>query len=459
MDLIKLFQKQPQSATPVVMAQKQLGYPDRRAFQFLSGNWVLLQENYSTYIDKGFKNIPYVYAIVDQIAEKFSDAPRELMRVKNKKMAKGYDQLMKSGRTTKDFFMAKMLMIKAMEEVPEDHPYYILMNSPNPITPTEKTFNYMRCGYLALTGNNYAYAATPGMGPNANAPKQWWIVPSPTCAPIVGDYLDPIKGYRTSYFELDEIAPELIQHVKLSNFMSSNHSLEDTLVGMSPMRPLITTNSQLTAAERANGIGLTNMAPAGLLSGEAKDELSEEDGGKIQEGFTQRHTGQEEYKKIIVSPTRIHWTEIGFSPVEMQILEFMDKAEERIAKVYHYPLGLLNSKGEVANETINSRRMITDAVLPYIRRFDDADTQAVKQWYNDQNLKVVTDLQYFPELQEDMVRISTWLKDAYWLTLEEKRQVMDYQEQWKGTMLIPSGLDSIENILAKPLDGGNEDEL
>jgi phage portal protein BeeE len=113
----------------------------------------------------------------------------------------------------------------------------------------------------------------------------------------------------------------------------------------------------------------------------------------------------------------------------MQILEYMDKAEEQIAKVYHYPLGLLNSKGEVANESINSRRLITDAVMPYIRRFDDADSQSVKMWYNDPTLQVITDLSYYTELQEDMQKVVQWLKDAYWLSTDEKRRVMDYEEE------------------------------
>jgi hypothetical protein len=49
-----------------------------------------------------------------------------------------------------------------------------------------------------------------------------------------------------------------------------------------------------------------------------------------------------------------------------------------------------------------------------------------------------------------MTMMAGWLKDAYWLTIEEKRKVMDYEEQWSGTMLIPSGYDTLNNILAAP---------
>ena len=458
MDLAKLFQK----SSPQELALKRAisaNPSGKGGFSFLFGQWVMLNDSYHTYIDQGFKAIPFVYGIVDQIAEKFSDAPRELMEIVDVKKSKGYDAMIRSARSQKDFFLARMLRIKAMRAVEGDHPYYKLMESPNPITPTEKTFNYARCGYLALTGNNYNFARTLGdaAGERATHPKQWWVIPSPACAPVVGkDVFDPILSYRVSYFE-EDLPANLVQHVKLSNFTSATHDMQETLVGMPPLKPLLTTNTQIRDAEKANGMAFANLAPAGIVSGEGTDSMSEEDGLQIQEGFVKRHQGLESWKKIIVTPAKTHWTKIGFSPVDMQILEFMNKAEERIAKVYHYPLGLLNSKGEVANETINSRRMITDAVLPYIRRYDDADTQAVRKWYKNPKLKVVTDLQYFPELQEDMTRISTWLKEAYWLTVEEKREVMDYEEKWAGTMLIPSGMDTIENVTAsKDLNGGDE---
>jgi phage portal protein BeeE len=229
------------------------------------------------------------------------------------------------------------------------------------------------------------------------------------------------------------------------------------------MKPLIQTTTQLNDAYNANGVAFQNMAPAGVLNGEPKSEdtaLSQEQVQGLQDGFLARHKGQSEWKKILVSWARLHWTQIGFSPVDMQILEFMDKAEQQIAKVYHYPLGLLKDEGIVANSEINSRRLITDAVMPYIRRFDDSDTNAVRSWYGYQSLQVMTDLQYYSELSDDMEKVSKWLKDCYWLSLEEKRRVMDYEEEMKeGTFLVPSSLVPLSDILLGDLDGGESLEL
>jgi HK97 family phage portal protein len=454
MDLIKGFSQ-------FLISKKELGYPSTTGFIPLAGRWVMLTENYGTYIDQGFKKLPYVYGIIDHICEKFSDAPRLLYKEKDRKKAMGMQSILKGALQPEHFFKAKMLQLKAFEQIEEDHPYYQLLSNPNPISNTEKSFNYERCGYLALTGNSYVYSAVPGIGLNAEKPMQLWVIPSPTCQPIAGDNMNPIAGYKVSYYEPDTVPLNRMQHVKLSNFISQFSSLDEMLIGVSPMKSLVQTISQLNDAYNANGVAFQNMAPAGVLNGEPKDgvQLTQEQGQALQDGFLQRHTGTANWKKILVSPARLHWTQIGFSPVDMQILEFMNEAEKQIAKVYHYPMGLLNDKGEVANQSINSRRLITDAVMPYIRRFDDADTKSVREWYKDPSLQVITDLQYYTELNEDMEKVARWLKDCYWLSLEEKRRVMDYEEELRGTMLIPSNLVPLGDITGGDLDGGELIEL
>ena len=454
MDLIKAFKR--------ATGKKELGFPTSTGFSLVNGRYVFLNGDDKTYINESFYKIPYVYGIIDHICEKFSDPPRLLYKEKDRVKAMGVRSMLAGARTSEQFFKARMLQSKAFEQVEEDHDYYSLMAIPNPISPTEKAFNYERCGYLALTGNSYSYSAVPDFGPNANIPKQLWNIPSPTCAPVAGTNMEPIIGYTVSYYGEEIIPIERMQHVKLSNFISQFNNLDQMLVGMSPLKPLINTNSQVLEGDKANGTAFQNMAPAGIVNSEIQEGemMSDEHGLALQEGLSQRQENNGLYKKMLVTPYRTHWTQIGFSPVDMNILEFMDQAEKKIAKVYHYPLGLLNDEGEVANQEINSKRLITDAVMPYIRRFNDADTQSVRSWYNDPTLSVMADLQYFSELNEDMEKVSRWLKESYWLSTEEKRKAMDYEEEIRGQVLVPSNLVPIEDLGSLNLDGGeNMDEL
>src|SRR5690606_33739490 len=85
--------------------------------------------------------------------------------------------------------------------------------------------------------------------------------------------------------------------------------------------------------------------------------------------------------------------------------------------------------------------------------FDDTITAYIRQAYNDDSLVYISDLQVFKELEENMKDLAEWLSKAYWIDINEKRAVMDYEPKPNGdVMLIPSGLVTLDDVLAKPDD-------
>jgi hypothetical protein len=56
-----------------------------------------------------------------------------------------------------------------------------------------------------------------------------------------------------------------------------------------------------------------------------------------------------------------------------------------------------------------------------------------------------------------MDKMAGWLKDCYWLSTEEKRRAMDYEEKVKegDTVLVPSNLVPVGDITGGDLDGGD----
>jgi hypothetical protein len=46
-----------------------------------------------------------------------------------------------------------------------------------------------------------------------------------------------------------------------------------------------------------------------------------------------------------------------------------------------------------------------------------------------ENVYIDFDISALPELQQDLERMSRILRDAYWLTLDEKRSAMNYEER------------------------------
>ena len=440
--------------------KKNLGLPSQMPWHYSSGLWVPYDANKdSTYIDRAYKAIIIAHSIISKIIDKGSDAPGQVMKVVDDRKAKGYFRHIKGARTSEAVFRAKMLKVKAFEEM-DDHPFLEVMDNPNPMH-TGKELRESSMGYLLLTGNSFEYAASPENGPQAGHPLQLWSIPSPCVTRKIGDRENPIDGYYISYMGNDPIPREKIMDVRYFNPISTHNQFIESYNGLSPLRAASTVISQKRFSDTAQGSLFANAAPAGMISGNANDktDFTEEQGIDINDHFKSNHMGEHNYGDILVTPADVKWVQIGLSPVDLQILDFNKDLERQIANLYSWPVNLLEAGGVVSNSEVSARQIITDCVMPLLRRYDDARTQMLRTWYKDPTLVYVSDLQYYSELSEDREKQAKWLKDAYWLTTDEKRAVMDYGDEYDPSqILVPSGLATLSDVAGGDLNTSEESE-
>lgn len=444
--------------------KKELGLPRQLPWQYSNGLWVPYDNRDNTYIERAFKAVSIIQAIVTKIIDKASDAPGQVMRIKSDRTAKGYFAQIKGAKSSEAIFKSKMLKVKAFEEM-DSHPFLEVMDNPNPMQ-TGKELRESSMGYLLLTGNAFEYAASPDSGGRAGQPRQLWSIPSPCVQRKVGDRMQPIDGYFISYMGQDAIPSEKIMDVRYWNPIGSDKQFIESYNGLSPLRSSVGLVSQKKFADTAQGTLFANMAPAGILSGdptrnkELEEGLTQEQASQIDERFKQQHTGVHNGGGVMVTPAAVNWQSIGLSPVDLNILDFNKDLERQIALIYSWPVNLLQPGGVVSNSEVSAKQIITDCVMPLLRRFDDARTQKIREWYKDDSLVYISDLQYYSELSEDREKQVKWLKDAYWLTMEEKRRVMDYEEDFDADkVLVPSSLAMLSDILGGDLnvDENSED--
>lgn len=427
--------------------KKELGMPVP-AWTFINGMWVEAVDRGESYIDKGYKSIPYIYSIISQIVDKASDAPIQVMKVVNQEKANAYKLLTKGSQTEASILKSRVLKAQAYEVV-ESHPFLDVIKNPNPID-TEKTLKENLLGYLQLTGNAYMYGATPGIGSNASKPTELWAIPSPCVQIITGTRRDPISGYKVSYFTEESLPKEKVMHIKLFNPVTDIDNV-NWLYGMSPLRSACRLISQIEAADTATGTLFRNMGPAGILSGNDDPEmLTEEIAIGIQDKFRQQHMGVHNAGDIIVTPSKVTWQQIGVSPVDLKIIEAEQNFLEKLCAIFKYPKELITGSENVASQGWSDKQLVTKAVMPLLRRLDDALTQYIQSAYGDNAIEAVSDLQYYPELAEDRSKQTEWLKNADWLTIDEKRAVQDYEKLESGLgnkVLVASSKASLEDVV------------
>lgn len=429
--------------------RKSLGLPYPE-WTMVRNMWVQMTDDTSKYIDLVYKGNVYAHSIISHIIDKASDAPGEVFRITNPKKAKAYDAVRKGLYTPQSMLTLMSLKAQAFEEI-DGHPFIDLMEKPNPIM-SGKQLRRELMGYERITGNAYMYAATPGVGLNANHPQQLWVIPSPCVRIVMGTRIDPVKGYEISYFTEDVIPKERVMHMKTFNPVADPIN-QNWLYGMAPALAARRTLGEFDAAETAQGTLFKNMGPGGILSGEEKGSITEAQGVQIQDRFTQRHTGLLNGGGIVVTPARVSWQEMGMSPVDLNLIEAKDDLLQEICAIYHYPKERITGSQNTASQGTADKQVITSCVMPLLRDFDDCITRFIRQAYGDDTLVYISDVQYFPELQEDRKNLATWLNQAWWIKVNEKRRAMDYDEDPDGdVMLVPSGLVKLEDAVADLVD-------
>jgi len=449
MDIFKAFKK------------KELGLPVGIQWQYVNGLFIPYDSKDSVYVNKVFKAISIAQSLISKIAEKSADATPQIMRVKNKAEAQKYLSRRKSLNNKNDAQSLARIKLKAFEQV-DNHPFLELMENPNP-TMTGRELRETSFAYLLITGNAIEYAAMPGAGQRASQPVQLWSIPSPCVKPVMsGNRLDPLSGYAVTYSHDKEIPREQIAHFKYFNPVSENEGFENSFWGLSPFRSFTNQASQKRYADIAQGNLFANMGPSGLITGNATDtsktpELTATQAAAIQDNFIQNHTGPLNSGHIIVTPSNLKWQQIGLSPVDMQVLEFNKDLERQIANILGYPSQLLNPDGTLANSDSGDVRVITNCVLPLLRKFDDIRTRKLREWYKDDSLIYISDTDVYPELEANKIELVRWMRDAGVFEQGEIRAALGYENEYDlSQVLVPSNWMPLSDLMGGELQIGEE---
>ncbi|WP_268232051.1 phage portal protein [Sphingobacterium sp. UT-1RO-CII-1] len=426
-----------------------LPYP---TWQFVGGMWVQMADTGANYIDKAYKVNSYLHSIVHTIADRASDAPIGVFRIKDEAKAHGYKMLTKGKQDAATIKKSVILKTQAFEEIKE-HEFAKKLNGKPNTYQTGKQLRRELHGYKLITGNSYMYASVVGGNfSNGFKPVHLWCIPSPCVNIVSGDRLHPVSGYQVSYFSEEIIDPRQISHFKDFNPVSEVVGGQ-WLYGLSRLSAGRGTISGFEEAQKAQGTLFHNMGPAGIISGNSDKGPDEETAVAIQDKFEQRHTGSLNGGRIMVTPADVKFTAIGISPVDLNIIEAKGDYLQELCALYNFPKERITGSQNTASQGLADKQVITSCVLPALHDFDDVMTERVRTWYGDESLVVISDTQYFPELQENMKELSEWLDRSWWISTNEKRRVMDYDEVDGGdVMLVPMGLAPLEDVVSSTVE-------
>ena len=400
--------------------------------KMVRGRAVYPPDSVDTYIDRGYLYNPVVYSIVSFIAQKAGAIPWGVYEVKNNKALHSYKSANSYNLNT------KIIKTKALVALP-DHELNAIFLKPNILQGWAEFFEQV-VGFKLVTGNSYIHMIGPTAGLNKGSIREMWNIPSQIIRPVAGDRMEPVRGYKYLASN-DIILPESMIHLK---YWTPEYFNGQNLVGLSPLRASLRLITKSNSSFDSSVGALQNQGAFGILSAEKDTDLTEEQADMIESRLMEKVGGPANRGKNIVTSATLKWQQMGMSPVDLNIIE-SDRMDLRaLCNIYHVPSELFN---DAANKTYSNTKeagsaVYTNAVLPALNQFRDALNQFISSKYP--GLYCDYDASMISELQDDLQMMTTALSGAWWITPEERRDIMNFPADDTNPLLkdywIPAGL-------------------
>lgn len=329
-----------------------------------------------------------------------------------------------------------------IEEI-SSHEILSLISRPSQDIPSGAKFFETLSTYLLLTGNCYIFKARDGRdkpGALFFLPPQY--VRIETNGQNITRYIYQSGGYSNSY------DPGDIIHIKEINPL-------DPFRGMSRLEAV------------AGALGIENMAirwnaglleHGGRLSGvfTPQEPLTEIQKKRLEEAFA-NFSGYMNAGKTPILPFNLKYEELGVNPKDLDYINAIKLASRKICAVFGVPAELLgDAEAKTYSNYQEARKSFwLDTIIPLAKNiYSELNAQLLNSEWPGEDLRLTFDADQIDAIQENRREKYDYINQAWWISLNEKRQATGYGAVPGGDYLfVPSSL-----IPTVRTDGGTQGE-
>lgn len=422
---------------------------------------VLPDINQHNAIEFGFNANAAVYAIVKKDAEKFGSIPRYVYDAKS--MAEKDSKRIPID--LKAVASARRLAGGKAKELTK------LLNRPNPYQG-RAAFNKLVRAYYKTEGEAMIWLnrgdnrdrngnilddmkqdAMPVLEMYPLPVDQVTVVPDPDNLWGVSGYILKAGGNSIPIRKNDVI------HWKDIN-MQWDASTKIHLRGMTPLKPgkaVLQQNNDAT-------LGATRMyqndGAKGILFAENVEDVTPTQESQIR-SVVDRKVNNNDIKGAVASifgMGKLDFLEMGASSVDMQLLEGKTMSFQELCALLGPPYELFQSGTAYANKEWAQKNWVSNDIMTGCEEFDDELNRRLLTAFQLQDVAVIaSDFSQLPELQKNLKELAEWLASAWWITPNEKREIMGYEKLGDefDEPLVPSSIIPLSQL--EETDDGMDD--
>jgi len=386
------------------------------------------------YVYEGYLGNADVYSIVSFLARKAASIPWYVYKTNNTE--KGRTSLAKYKQLTKGLGNQGAFE-RAVIERKNAYSENIVMNSalarlleqPNEYQAQDQFLENL-FGYRFLSGEGNIYGNDGKMGGKF---AELNVLPTH----FLDIYPDPndlygISGYRLMVDRGIDIPKEQVCAWKTWN-PDFNATTRTHLRGLSPLRAAYKTLRMSNNAADASAMMAANGGAKGAITpkplGTVVPAFTIEQANIIKRAVNEDINTVDNKGKVAVLQTPWDYLNFGLSSVDMELVKTMQMSLHQWCRVFGMPAVLFDVDTSSYNNYQNAMRdLITNTIMPMCCSLrDELNKWLVPRFGED--VFIDFDITALPEMQQDMERMVRSLRDANWLTMDEKRVAMNYSKK------------------------------
>ncbi len=294
-------------------------------------------------------------------------------------------------------------VLKAGDQIIEQHPLIDLLNRPNPLQSYSEFFNSL-FGYVLLSGNAYILK----VGSDLGKPKELHLLRPDRINikgsgnPIPEKYEYVIGGrIQNTYLVDQENGFSELKHVKLWNPL-------DDYYGLSPMSAAAVEVDQFNMSSKHNVNLLQNGArPSGAVIFKPQDDagfavnLSESQRQQLLTDLNNRFSGAGNAGRPMLLEGDFDWKEMGLSPKDMDFHRLKNMATTDIALCFGVPSQLVGVPDSQTYSNVAEARLALyeETIIPHLRKISSDLNEWLVPLFDDR-LTLEFDIDSIPALAE-----------------------------------------------------------
>lgn len=426
---------------------------------------VLQNYNNQSYITEGYLGNADVYAIVSFLARKAASIPWYVYKLKPGEKARNsfmrYKNLSKGIQFQGAFEQALIERKNAYSEnVVMNSPLAKLLENPNPMQSQDQFLENL-FGYHFISGEGNIY------GNDGNIDGKFLelnVLPTQ----FLDIYPDPrdlygLLGYKLMVGQGIDLPKDKVMQWKTWN-PEFNDVTRTHMRGLSPMKAAYSTLRMSNNAADASAMMAKNGGAKGAIVpkpiGNNVATLTYEQAQIVKQAVNQDINGLDNKGRINVLQTPWDYLNFGLSSVDMDLVKTMQMSLQQWCRVFGMPTVLFDTDTTSYNNYQNALRdLMTNTIVPKCAQLRDELNKFLLPKFGE-DVYIDFDITALPELQQDMERMSRILRDANWLTMDEKRMAMNYEARGGAYdfSYVNQGLVQLEQVsmdLTIPDDNNN----